>query len=215
MLVALDNMIADRSEEKERELLPTRESLLSRIRDWQDEGWQEFFETYWKLIYNTARRYELSDAEAQEVVQETMIGVSKNIPSFQYDPERCSFKTWLMNLILWRITDQLRKRGSFEELDAKALSVPEQKEFSAHWEEDWERNLASVAIERVKTQVNPQTFQIFAFCVLQKKGVDATATVLGVSKARVYLIKHRVYKRVITEMNAIRRKAIKQKKGKL
>lgn len=213
--MSLDNLIADRSEERERELLPTRESLLSRIRDWQDESWQEFFETYWKLIYNTARRYELSDAEAQEVVQETMIGVSKSIPSFEYDPGRCSFKTWLMNLILWRITDQIRKRASFAQLDQVALNVPEQKEFSEHWEADWERNLASVAMERVKNQVSPQTFQIFSFCVLQKKGIDATSEVLGVSKARVYLIRHRVYKRIITEMNALRRKAIKQKKNKL
>src|SRR5687767_9934576 len=170
MLMSLDNLIAEHSEQKERDLLPTRQSLLSRIRNWENEGWQEFFETYWKLIYNTARRYELSDTEAQEVVQETMIGVSNSIPNFEYDPERCSFKTWLMNLILWRITDQLRNRVSHVQLDSVALSVPDEKEFSENWEADWERNLASVAVERVKNQVTPQTFQIFAFCVLQKKG---------------------------------------------
>ena len=214
MLMSLDSLITDRSEERERDLIPTRQSLLSRIRHSDDEGWREFFETYWKLIYNTARRYELTDAEAQEVVQETMIGVSKNIPSFQYDPERCSFKTWLMNLILWRVTDQVRKRASFAPLDQVALNVPAQKEFSEHWEQDWERNLASVAIERVKNQVSPQSFQIFSFCVLQKKGITATAQILGVSKPRVYMVKHRVYRRIVIEMNHLRRKAIKQKRSK-
>ena len=196
MVVSLDSLLADRSEEQERELLPTRASLLSRIRDWQNDSWQEFFETYWKLIYNTARRYDLSDAEAQEVVQETMIGVSRNIPSFRYEPEKCSFKTWLMNLILWRITDQLRRRKEHQPIEGKVLEIPEEREFIRNWDADWEKNLASAAMERVKNETTPQTFQIFAFCVLQKKGVDETARVLGLSKARVYLAKHRVYHRI-------------------
>ena len=207
MMVSLDNLLADRSEEKEREMLPTRESLLSRIRDWKNESWQEFFEIYWKLIYNTARRYDLSDAEAQEVVQETMIGVSRNIPSFQYDPERCSFKGWLMNLIRWRIADQIRRRTAHLELNA-ALNVPEEEEFIRNWDEDWERNLANAAIERVKNDTNPQTFQIFAFCVLQKKGVDETARVLGVSKARVYLAKHRIYGRIAREIERLKEQKV-------
>jgi hypothetical protein len=38
-------------------LMTTRQSLLSRLRDWQDqEGWRESFETYGRLIYNVARK---------------------------------------------------------------------------------------------------------------------------------------------------------------
>lgn len=204
MVVSLDNLLIERSDEKDRELLPTRASLLSRIRDWRNDGWQEFFETYWKLIYNTARRYGLSDAEAQEVVQETMIGVSRNIPSFRYEPRRCSFKTWLMNLIMWRITDQIHRRSEHRPIEAAVLNIPEENEFSKQWDDDWERNLASAAIERVKNITSPQTFQIFAFCVLQKKGVDETAKVLGVSKARVYLAKHRVLHRIAREIERLK-----------
>ena len=206
MLATLDHLIEERTEERERELLPTRASLLSRIRDGQDDSWQEFFEIYWKLIYNTARRYELSDAEAQDVVQETMLGVSRKIPSFQYEPKRCSFKTWLMNLILWRIKDQLRRRQGHQTLEGAAMNVPEEREFTRRWDEDWERNLVSAAIERVKQQITPQTFQMFAFCVLQKKGVEETSQVLGVSKARVYLSKHRVYTRITREIERLKNK---------
>ena len=204
MEATLDEMLADRREQPEFEFLPTRASLLSRIRDWQHESWQEFFEIYWKLIYNTARRYGLSDAEAQDVVQDTMIGVSRNIPTFRADPDRCSFKTWLMNMILWRITDQLRLRSSHEPLGA-ALNVPDRNEFSERWHRDWERNLVDAAVERVKNSVSPQTFQIFAFCVLQKKGVDETAQVLGVSKARVYLARHRIYHRIVAEVAELKK----------
>ena len=34
------------------ELIPTRRSLLSRLKDWDDQdSWKEFFDTYWKLVY--------------------------------------------------------------------------------------------------------------------------------------------------------------------
>ena len=37
-------------------MLPTRQSLLSRLKNWNDhDGWKVFFDTYWKLIYKAAR----------------------------------------------------------------------------------------------------------------------------------------------------------------
>ena len=200
-MVALDELLTtDHSGENEAELLPTRASLLSRLRDWQNDSWREFFELYWKLIYNTARRHGLSDMEAQDVVQDTMIGVSRNIPSFRYDPERCSFKTWLMNLILWRIKDQLRKRRAGHKPIEFAVNIPAESEFNQKWEEDWQRNLVGAAVNRVKNKLNPQEFQIFSFCVLQRKGIAETAKVLNVSRARVYLAKHRVSRRIEKEL---------------
>ena len=45
-------------------LLPTRQSLLSRLRDWQDQdGWQLFFDTYWRLIYRVARQAGFAEVE--------------------------------------------------------------------------------------------------------------------------------------------------------
>src|SRR5262245_3262966 len=93
------------------ELIPTRQSLLSRLKDWNDqEGWKVFFDTYWKLIYTAAVKAGLTDAEAQDVVQETVISVMKSMPSFEYDAHKGHFKNWLLRLTGWRIVDQLRKR---------------------------------------------------------------------------------------------------------
>src|ERR1035437_2390243 len=93
------------------ELIPTRATLIQRLKDWQDQSsWQDFFDTYWKLIYGVATKGGLTKAEAQDVVQETMISVAKHMPNFKYDPAIGSFKAWLLNMTRWRITDQLRKR---------------------------------------------------------------------------------------------------------
>src|SRR5438034_7586607 len=68
-------------------LLATRRSLVDRLGNWDDHSrWQEVFETYWKLIYSVARKAGLSDAEAQDVVQETVITVAKNVGKLGYDP---------------------------------------------------------------------------------------------------------------------------------
>ena len=69
-------------------LIGTRRSLVERLADWGDQRrWQEFFDTYWKLIYSAARKSGLTDVEAQEVVQETVITVAKNIDKLKYDPQ--------------------------------------------------------------------------------------------------------------------------------
>src|SRR6266851_1175979 len=94
------------------ELIPTRATLLEKLRAWQDQSsWQQFFDTYWPLIYGVARRAGLTEAEAEDVVQETMFAAAKHLPTFQYDPAIGSFKGWLLTLTRWRIIDQFRKRG--------------------------------------------------------------------------------------------------------
>src|SRR5260370_6360914 len=86
-------------------------SLVDRLANWGDQRrWQEFFDTYWRLIYSAASQSGLTDAEAQEVVQETVITVAKNIDKLKYDPAIGSFKGWLLQITRWRVADQFRKR---------------------------------------------------------------------------------------------------------
>ena len=59
--------------EKKPEFIPTRESLLSRLKDWDDdEGWSEFFKIYRQSFFATAIKSGLREHEAEEVVQETI-----------------------------------------------------------------------------------------------------------------------------------------------
>src|SRR6266581_9750029 len=91
--------------------LETRPSLLQRLKSGDDpQSWQEFYRTYGGLIRFFAEKAGLTADEAEEVVQETAIGVARGLPEFIYDPKVCRFKTWLLNLTRWRIQDQLRKR---------------------------------------------------------------------------------------------------------
>jgi len=86
--------------------------LLGRLKDWEDnESWRDFFDTYWRLIYNFAARRGLSHEEAQEVVQETVVSVAKSIGKFSYDPKVCAFKTWLLGVTCSKIANQFTRRA--------------------------------------------------------------------------------------------------------
>jgi RNA polymerase sigma factor (sigma-70 family) len=189
--------------------IPTRYSLLSRLQDWQDqESWQVFFDTYWRLIYAVALRSGLTETEAQEVLQETVICVARDIGKFKRDRSLGSFKGWLRNITRWRIADQLRKRTR----GRSDTSVPAAEEIQAPvngseadavWDLEWKENLLQAAIERVKHRVNPEHFQIFDLYALRQWPVHKVAQTLGVSVPRVYLAKHRVAALIKKEIKAM------------
>jgi RNA polymerase sigma factor (sigma-70 family) len=184
------------------EYLPTRGTLLGRLKNLDDqESWRDFFETYWKLIYNSAVRAGLSHADAEEVVQETVLTVTKRIRDLKYDPALGSFKGWLLNTVRWRVADQFRKRTPGDaaagrpgdgERTATIERVADGFDWDALWEREWKKNLMDAAIERVKQEVRPRQFQIFDLYVLKEWPVRKITRTLGVSAAQVYLAKHRV-----------------------
>ena len=209
------------------ELIPTRNSLLSRLKDWEDQdSWQDFFNTYSKLLYGVAIKSGLSEQEAQEVVQETVITVARRIPEFKYDPATCSFKTWLLNLTRWRITDQLRKRRPEE---ARRLHRPDPSartptleqvpdpgglNLDVVWDEEWQRHLLEAATVRVKLQISPEQYQIFDLAVCKKWPVTRIARELGVNVGQIYLAKHRVSSLIKKEVKKLEKKAAAAASGK-
>src|SRR6266404_9930498 len=196
-------------------LFATRRSLVDRLENWDDrKHWQEFFDTYWKLIYSTARKSGLTDVEAQEVVQETVITVAKNIDKLKYDPAIGSFKGWLLQITRWRIADQFRKRepGNAKRApvsDGRATAtierVPDSRgiDLDAFWETEWKENLFEAAITRVKKQIEPKQFQIFDCYVRKEWPAQKVAARLGVNIGQVYLARHRVGRLLKKEIKAL------------
>ena len=89
------------------ELIPTRWSLVARLKDLDDQqSWREFYEIYWRLIHSVAVKAGLSNAEAHDAVQETIISVAKTMPEFKADPAAGSFKNWLLVITRRRIVDR-------------------------------------------------------------------------------------------------------------
>lgn len=192
-------------------LQATRHSLVERLANWQDQQhWQEFFESYWRLIYGVARKSGLTDAEAQDVVQETVITVAKNIT--KYEREAGSFRGWLLHITRWRITDQFRKRvpatvqhktRGTSRSTATIDRVPDGFDIGAAWEAEWQRHVLQAALERLKRKVDAKHYQVFDCLIVKHWSAARAASSLGVGIAQVYLIKHRLAAQLKKEVAAL------------
>ncbi len=197
--------------------LPTRQSLLSRLRDVQDqEGWHEFFDTYWRLVHRVARKSGLADAEAQDVVQETFIYLSRRMVRFRYDGARGSFKSWLRVVTRSRISVRRRSENRQQPLireplpaddDAswEAIPDPAGDAFDQEWQREWEDHLMATAQRRVRAKVSSQQLLIFRLATVGALPLGQVAKKLGVSVPQVYLARHRVGKLLKAEVERLRR----------
>jgi RNA polymerase sigma factor (sigma-70 family) len=199
------------------EFLPTRSSLLKRLKAWDNAAdWKEFFDTYQRSIHGLALKCGLNHAEAEEVVQETMVAVARQMPGFEYDRSIGSFKGWLFTITRRAIGKQIAKRARNPSNPAGAAEVPPELEaipdpapgFEERWEEDWRHNLMEIAVDRVRRRVSPKQFQIFDLYVHQQLPMEQVTQMLNVNAAQVYMAKLRVAAAIRSEVSLLEKRLI-------
>ena len=203
------------------EFIPTRASLLTRLKSWDDqEGWKRFFDTYGKLIYSVARKAGLADASAQDVVQETIISVARKMPEFKYDRSVGSFKGWLAQLTRRRIIDHLRKRQyqshgqqhrreeTLSTSIAESQPDPAAVDLEGMWDEEWHKHVMEAALDKAKRQVSPAQFQMFYFHIVKDMPAKEVAESLQVKLAEVYFAKYKVGRLVQKEIKTLEKKML-------
>jgi RNA polymerase sigma factor (sigma-70 family) len=206
------------------ELLPTRPSLLARLRNREDSkawhrGWEEFYHLYHPVIFRHALTHRLNETEAEDVVQDVVVGLARQLPNFQYDPKLCSFKTWLFRVTRNKIVDHLRKlerhsrriaQFSTAEDSVKVLAeVPDDNMLTPYqeWELNWESNLRRAALELVKQRVKPLNMRIYLHHVVDGYSVEETVQYFRDSRVTsdaVHLAKHRVQSMVDETIERLR-----------
>ncbi len=187
------------------ELLPTRCSLLSRLKDWDNQdSWREFFNIYWHLIYSVARKAGLDETEAQDAVQDTITSVAKEMKGFRYDKSKGTFKGGLKVITKRRVADILRRRyraGAGMNVSADLTSVQDQMAVMQNddqnlveqvWDDEWKRELLAAAVVRVKARVSPSQFQIFELHELKQCPISEVMEALKMSRIGVFVACHRV-----------------------
>jgi RNA polymerase sigma factor (sigma-70 family) len=202
-----------------RDEIPTRYSLLSRLQNWDDQdSWRDFFDTYWRLIYAMALKSGLTESEAEDVVQETIISVAKDLHKFERDRKLGSFKGWLRNVIRWRIADQLRKRtravreetqtgtDGIRRPSTAEIPDPACADAESIWEKEWQESLLKAAMDKVKHRVKEEYYQMFDLYVVKGWPAKKVAQTLGVHTGQVYLAKHRVAALIKLEVRKLEKK---------
>lgn len=199
--------------------LRTRGSLLNRLRDLDDHvSWAEFSDVYWRFIFRVAVKSGLTEWEAEEVVQNTLIAAARKMPTFTYDAARDSFKGWLLKITYYRISDQFRQRrkaaarrghdstgeGIPDAPEIEAISDPRPSELEKLWDAEWEENLVRAGLDRLKRKIQPAHYEIYYLHMICGRPATQVAKTLKVPVAQVYLVKSRVSRMFKKELQAIR-----------
>ena len=183
----------------------TSHSLLEHLRRPDDHAaWNRFVDLYTPLLYYWARKTGLQNADAADLVQEVLHLLVKKLPEFEYDPQR-SFRTWLRAVTLNKWREAQRKKqvaaaaGGSEPLPEPAISDPAE----AFWEKEYRQMLAARALEVMRTEFEPATWQACWETVVSSRPAAEVALELGLTTNAVYLARSRVLRRLRRELQGL------------
>lgn len=181
----------------------TRASLLLRLRDHQDhDAWGEFVSIYEPVIYRSLRRNGLQDGDALEVLQELFLAVSRNIHRWKPGAEYGSFRGWLRRVTRNLVVSWVRRNNrqvttaavDLESLfeSPPAIGEPETEIF----DREVRRAIFHQASDRVRAEVQPQTWQAFWAVAVAGESIGGTADKLRMSVGAVRVAKCRIIARL-------------------
>jgi RNA polymerase sigma-70 factor (ECF subfamily) len=185
----------------------TRITLLGRLRrDPSDQlAWGEFVEHYGRKIYGWCCKWNLQEADAQDVTQNVLLKLAQKLREFTYDPSR-SFRAWLKTLTRHALSDFVESRrrpglGSGDSQVADLLeSVEAREDLVKHLEAEFDRELLEEAMVRVRLRVAPQTWQAFVLTALEGLSGAEAAERIPMQVAQVFVAKRRVQKMLQEEV---------------
>lgn len=87
----------------------THSSVLRAVADTENEAaWARFFDLYAGFVFAVARSKGLSAEDADDVVQNVFADLARKMPTFTYDRQKGRFRSYLLELINWRVVDRLK-----------------------------------------------------------------------------------------------------------
>jgi RNA polymerase sigma-70 factor (ECF subfamily) len=174
--------------------LTTHATLLERLADKDDHAaWREFEDRYGALIRSYAGRWGLQPCDCDDVLQDVLVGLTRSMPGFVYDPARGRFRSFLKTVVRRAIIKKSRQKPRASEQSVEDL--PDAASEPA-WEEEWRAYHLSLAMRRIEIEFNPRDRAAFEAYVVRQRGVDETADALGLSVDQVYQAKSRILRRL-------------------
>lgn len=177
--------------------LSTHTTLLRGLReDANSLAWDTFVRRYGALIRSVAARHGLQPADADDVLQDVLIGLSRAMSDFEYDPARARFRTFLQRIVQRAIFRRFRKKSPQNGIEGMEEMAAAERRADEIWETDWRQYHLARAMEVIEIEFSPRDRQIFAMYVGQQCSAAETAAVLNVPATQVYQAKSRILARL-------------------
>jgi RNA polymerase sigma-70 factor (ECF subfamily) len=183
---------------------PTSKSLLDQARDRSDQAaWRRLTELYEPLITKWVRPHVAQRADAEDVVQEVLTTLVRELPRFDHNRRPGAFRAWLRTITVHRL------RACWEKRDARPAAVggPNLHEVLAQladpasalsraWEEEHDRHVTKRLLASIRLEFQPATWRAFERQVQGGLSAAEAAAELGLSVNAVLIAKSRVLKRL-------------------
>jgi RNA polymerase sigma-70 factor (ECF subfamily) len=183
-------------------MLPTRTSLILRVRDRTDaDSWAEFVELYEPLLLSYVRSRGPSEADARDIVQDIFILLLKALPDFELDHSKGRFRTWLWRIMMSALADRARRqrsrgRAETEWVDRYSRHVspndtPDPAFVAAH-----RQRVLEYVLPRVRAKTQPRTWKCFEQHLLRGRPCAEIAADEGITANAVCVNATRVLVKV-------------------
>ncbi|MCH2138120.1 MAG: sigma-70 family RNA polymerase sigma factor [Phycisphaerales bacterium] len=188
-------------------LYATRASIFIRLKaDGSVErelGWQEFAQKYSRVIAGFARNAGLPAQEADDVLQDVLLGFFRVSDAFEYDPEKGRFRGYLKRVTLNAIRGRhRRKRPAVGIEDHCEPFMPDG--LDEQWDRQWTEQLLTRAMIEVREEVEDKTWRAFELYGLRGTQAAAVAEETGMSEAAIRHAKMRITKRLRAVVDRLR-----------
>jgi RNA polymerase sigma factor (sigma-70 family) len=189
----------------------TSVSLLERLcLQSDDDSWALFVKLYAPLIRGWLRRYSVKEEDAEDLAQEVMAVVVRELAHFQHNQQRGAFRNWLRTVTvnqlraLWR-TRRGRAEASGDNDVARMLDqlADPTSSLSRLWEEQHDQHVARRLMELIQLQFEAKTWQAFRRVALDGAKAAVVAEELGISVNAVLVAKCRVVNRLRQELRGL------------
>jgi RNA polymerase sigma-70 factor (ECF subfamily) len=188
----------------------TGSTLLVLLRDPDSpEGWKAFVRRYTPKLLAWCRRWGLQPADAQDVIQEVLHRLARQLRHFPYDPARGRFRSWLKTLArhAWSDFRDSRRRAGWGSGDPHVQRLLEAQEdrdgLPEALDQEFERELYEEAEARVQLRVSRPTWQAFQLLALEGKSGTEVAARLRMKVAAVYMARSRVQRLLREEVQKL------------
>lgn len=162
-------------------------------------SWDRFVYTYGPQILQWCLDHGLQEADAQDVCQEVMLRIARQIPQMQYDPQR-SFRGWLFFVIRGAWADWVKdsralidRREGLPGLSRLAAADAE-LDLLTRFEGCYQEELLEKASRHVRRRVTPATWQAFELVALRELSIDEVSQRLRMTRGAVAAARCRVQK---------------------
>ncbi len=191
----------------------TSRSLLMQLKDGQAAAWERLTALYAPLVYHWCRAMHLAEQDMPDVFQQVFQSVASHIQGFHKDRPGDKFRHWLRAITRNKVRDHFRRNARqaqaaggtdaqiyFAQLAAPPLDSDQAEESDSHDEEGEIRQLLRGALEQIREQVHPQTWQAFWKVVVEGKTPEQVGEELAMRPGTVRVAKSRVLSRLRSEL---------------